>query len=162
MADDQPDPDEPVEQPETDLNADEHDREVTIAEGRTDNDEEDDEDSPDDDAGDAGKFRAPRPESFERLMLSPHNAAVIGRMILHYPARDVDLWLDGDAALRLLTMYRNRREGDLGDRLDPVNTDANNAFVVLDLDDPPLAMSWLPGVPARRPRTALDPTVEPA
>ena len=34
-----------------------------------------------------------------------------------------------------------------------------NAFVVLDLDDPPLTMSWLPGLPTRRPRTAIDPMV---
>lgn len=123
----------------------------------TENDTASPDDDAEDDVNDEGGDE--RPRMHERLTLSPRNAAVIGQVTLHYAARDVVVYLDGDAAMRLLTMYRNRREGIYGDQLDPYDTDARNAFVVLDLDDPPLTVSWLPGVPTRRPRTAIDPTV---
>jgi hypothetical protein len=95
----------------------------------------------------------PRP-----LSLAARNLTTLGQLTLHYPSRDVTVLLDGDAALRLLTMFSQRREGGLADPLDPEMSEAAAGWVVLDLDEP-LAMSWLPGLPGKRPRTSIDPAV---
>ncbi len=90
--------------------------------------------------------------------VSVHNIGVIGQLVLHYPERDVTVMLDGDAAMRMLTMFAQRRERGLADVLDPDTSSAASGWVVLDLLEP-LAMSWLPGLPAKRPRTAFDPVI---
>lgn len=86
------------------------------------------------------------------------NRAVLGQLVLHYPVRDVTVLLDGEAAIRVLTMFARRREGGFGDVLNPLMSSGASGWVVLDLQEP-LAMSWLPGLPARAPRTAVDPAV---
>jgi hypothetical protein len=98
----------------------------------------------------------PRP-----LSVAARNLSTLGQLTLHYPSRDVTVLLDGDAALRLLTMFSQRREGGLADVLDPDTSDATAGWVVLDLDEP-LAMSWLPGLRGKRPRTAIDPAISAA
>jgi hypothetical protein len=92
------------------------------------------------------------------LSIAARNLTTLGQLSVHYPARTVDFLLDGDAALRLLTMFAQRREGGLADVLDPDTSDATAGWVVLDLGEP-LAMSWMPGLPSKRPRTAIDPAV---
>lgn len=123
----------------------------------------DDKGGMEDDSADAGDADEDDGESRswqqERVTFSASNAAVVGQMLLHYEARDVAVWLDGDAAVRLMAMFRDRREGIYGDKINVFRSDANNAFVMLDLYDPPLAMSWVPGLPRLKPRTAIDPAV---
>jgi hypothetical protein len=97
----------------------------------------------------------PRPRP---LSVAARNLTVLGQLTLHYPSRDVTVLLDGDAAMRVLTMFSQRREGGLADLVDPELSEAAAGWVVLDLDEP-LAMSWLPGLPGKRPRTAVDPAV---
>lgn len=84
------------------------------------------------------------------------NALVFGRLVLHYESRDVTLILDGASALRLLAMFAQRRSSGLDDRIDPATSSALSGWVVLDVLEP-LAMSWEPGLPQPRPRTAIDP-----
>lgn len=120
----------------------------------TDTDGPDEEDVEGPDPVDAGP--EPRP-----LSLAARNLLTVGQLTLHYPSRDVTVWLDGDAALRLLTMFALRREGGLADPLDPETSEADAGWVVLDLDEP-LAMSWTPGLPRKRPRTAVDPAISAA
>lgn len=93
----------------------------------------------------------------DRLVMSADNARVVGRVVIHYPQRDVTVLVDGDAAMRLLWMYE-RQNFDLGDWLSPAFSSAENAWVVLDLEQP-LAVSWYPGLGERRSRVALDPEV---
>lgn len=89
-------------------------------------------------------------------LLREVNRAVGGELILHYPARDVTLTIDGDAAIRLLTMFARRNDDRWGDALDPERSLALAGWVVLDLRQP-LAMTWVPGVPTPAPRTVVDP-----
>lgn len=93
-----------------------------------------------------------------RMMLSTRNAAVAGVLRVHFEARDVDFVLDGDAAMRFLQMYRERREGALGDFLDARVSRAQDAWIVLDVREP-LAATWIPGLPREKARTAIDPAV---
>jgi hypothetical protein len=99
------------------------------------------------------------PQYTRRVMLSARNASVLGQMFVSYPSRDVVLVMDGDAALRLLRIFQNRSEGGLEDRLDAATSSAHDGWVVLDAIEQPMAMSWLPGLPGKRPRTAIDPVV---
>lgn len=91
----------------------------------------------------------------ERTIISADNMAIPGYVTLHYPERDVRVLLDGDAAVRLLRMFRQRYEAGLSDVLD-AESSALAGWLVLDLAEP-LAMSWLPVL--RAPRTAIDPAV---
>lgn len=86
------------------------------------------------------------------------NRRVIGTLTLHYSTRDVRVPMDGDSAMRLLTMFRQRRDGGHGDEIS-TQSFAGNGWLVLDLSEP-LAMSWWPQMPPT-PRTALDPIVWP-
>ncbi len=93
-----------------------------------------------------------------RRVCSDRNAEVIGMLTLHYPARDVEVFLDGDSAVRLLTIFKRRHEGELADPLNPYLSSADAGWVVADLlQAPPLAMSWMPGLPTLHQRTAMDP-----
>lgn len=109
-------------------------------------------DAPDDRPAAAHAATAPQ------AALRIQNMATVGQLTLHYAERDVTVLLDGDAAVRLLTMFARRAERGLADRLDPERSRAANGWVVLDLQEP-LAMSWLPGLPSRPPRTAVDPAL---
>lgn len=96
--------------------------------------------------------------SDEQEPVSPRtvNRVVVDTLTLHYPARDVSLPLDGDAALRVLTMFWRRRRGPHADRLDPETSSALSGWLVLDLDEP-LAVSWYPVLGSPSTRTAIDP-----
>ena len=99
-----------------------------------------------------------------RLTLSALNAAQIGTLVLHFAARDVTVVVDGDAALRLLEIYRHRGDkrtvGQFADRFNPASSSAVCGWVVTDLaTDDLLAVSWIPGVPSKPPRVAIDPAV---
>ena len=117
-----------------------------------DHDESDDED---DDLADGSDNLPPWGP---RRVFSHRNAGVIGVLSLHYPARTVDVFLDGDSALRMLSMFKRRHEGNLADGLDPYTSSAHAGWLVADLfDKPPMAMSWMPGLPSRVQHTAIDP-----
>lgn len=84
------------------------------------------------------------------------NRATWGRLILHYPARDVAVPLDGSTAMRVLQMFAERRSDWTGDRFDWTSS-AMNGWFVYDSTEP-IAMSWephLPGMEGRR--TVIDP-----
>ena len=98
-------------------------------------------------SGEAG----PRPS----LRAGPFGGMVLGELVLHYPSRDVVLAMDGASAMRIMTIYARRGRASLGDEIGPGSSPAH-AWFVLDAEEA-LAMSWLPGLPARRPRTAIDP-----
>ena len=85
------------------------------------------------------------------------NKKILGQVTLHYPERDVKVFVDGDCAIRLLVMFRERKHQDWVDFLGPYTSSAENGWLVLDLAQP-LAMSYLP-LGARDPRTAIDPAV---
>lgn len=82
--------------------------------------------------------------------------ALLGQLVAHYENRDVTFVVDGETALRLLTMFARRSELSLADRIDPYVSSAASMWLVLDIHEP-LAMTWLPGLPATRRRTAVDP-----
>ena len=84
------------------------------------------------------------------------NRLVAGVLTLHYPERDVKTALDGDSALRLLTMFARRREDGLADHLDPDESTARAGWLVLDLAEV-RAMSWWPVTGSKPPRTVIDP-----
>lgn len=84
------------------------------------------------------------------------NQMMLGELVVHYPSRDVRFIVDGDAGMRVLTMFRERQEKGLADRLHAQVSSARAGWVVLDLSEP-LAMTWLPGLPRPVPRTAVDP-----
>ena len=99
-----------------------------------------------------------------RLTLSAVNAARLGTLVLHFAARDVTVLVDGDAALRLLEIYRQRGQRSAVEQyaegLDPVNSSAEVGWVVTDpASDDLLAVSWIPGLPSKPPRVAVDPDV---
>lgn len=100
-----------------------------------------------------------RPVQVRLSTMRSINARIIGTVVLHYAPRDVHVTLDGASAMRLLTAFRQRREGKFGDDLTP-NSPAYSGWFVLDLEEP-LAMSWMPADP-RAMRTAIDPAVESA
>lgn len=85
------------------------------------------------------------------------NMKLCGLLTLHYPARDVKLIVDGDAALRILSMFHQRSDKRWTDHLDPRWSSAASGWVVLDLGEP-LAMSYMP-MSEPRERTVVDPLV---
>ncbi|OIQ85807.1 hypothetical protein GALL_323560 [mine drainage metagenome] len=85
------------------------------------------------------------------------NMKLCGLLTLHYPARDVKLIVDGDAALRILSMFHQRSDKRWTDHLDPRWSSAASGWVVLDLGEP-LAMSYMP-MSEPRERTVVDPQV---
>ena len=99
-----------------------------------------------------------------RLTLSAINAARLGTLVLHFAARDVTVLIDGDAAMRLLEIYRQRGQSSAVEQyaegLDPANSSASVGWVVTDpASDDLLAVSWIPGLPSKPPRVAVDPEV---
>ena len=99
-----------------------------------------------------------------RLTLSAINAARLGTLVLHFAARDVTVLIDGDAAMRLLEIYRQRGQSSAVEQyaegLDPANSSASVGWVVTDpASDDLLAVSWIPGLPSKPPRVAVDPDV---
>lgn len=83
------------------------------------------------------------------------NMGINGVATIHYPARDVQVSVDGDSAMRLLSMFQSRSDARWKDYLDPRWAQANSGWLVLDLSEP-LAISYAPaGTPTDR--TAIDP-----
>ena len=80
---------------------------------------------------------------------------VLGHLVLHCPSRDIVLPMDGASAMRIMTIYALRGRVSLGDHIGP-GSSPEDAWFVLDVEEA-VAMSWLPGLPSRRPRTAIDP-----
>jgi len=112
--------------------------------------------SEDADAEEAEGFGSPlRDEDMDRSSARVVNQWVPGVVVLHYPSRDVRVPLDGDSALRLLTMFSRRQSQRFADLLDPDESSATSAWLVLDVEEP-LAMSWLPSS-GQSARTAIDP-----
>lgn len=83
------------------------------------------------------------------------NMTLSGVLTLHYPARDVRVIVDGDAAMRLLAMFRARSDEHWKDSVDPRWSSAASGWLVLDLPEL-LAMSYAP-LERQRERTAIDP-----
>ncbi len=126
-------------------------------------------DSPEEEAE---QSRSPRPGAMDREKILDEearrqkdevetvqetNRKRLGQITLHYPARDVKVLLDGDSAIRLLTMFRERDEGHWSDYLNPFISSAERGWLVMDLTEP-LAISYLPlGDQAKR--TSIDPAV---
>ena len=86
------------------------------------------------------------------------NRVLVGSLVLHYEARDVQVVLDGDSALRVLTAFARRDDRGLSDAIDPSTSSAFSGWFVADLDQPP-AISWIPGLGGQRRRTVIDPPV---
>ena len=116
------------------------------------------EDSSDNPAEDPPPDEEPHAPTAPRttFVASQANRDEIGRLTLHFASRDVDVLADGDAAMRIMAAHRRRRHHGLGDILDPTFSSAGTAWITLDPDEP-LAISWLPGLPGKRPRMAIDP-----
>lgn len=116
--------------------------------------------------------RPPRPDAAEWLRLmdtverrqkgevettEETNRKRLGQITLHYPARDVKVLLDGDSAIRVLTMFRERAEGHWSDDINPLISSAERGWLVMDLTEP-LAISYLP-LGDQTKRTSIDPAV---
>lgn len=95
-------------------------------------------------------------EPLPRVALEVSNEQVIGRLVLHFPERDVALLLDGASALRTLEMVRLRRGAGLADVIDVFGSPAHHSWFVFNPGEP-LAASWIPGVPRERAGVAVDP-----
>jgi hypothetical protein len=95
-------------------------------------------------------------EGREGFSVRTVNGALVGRLTLHYPSRDVTLGVDGEAAIRILTMFWRRQPGSHADQLDPETSSALSAWIVMDLGEP-LAVSWCPVLGSLPTRTAIDP-----
>lgn len=85
------------------------------------------------------------------------NRQTAGRLSLHYPAREIELIVDGDAALRLLSMW-NRSTHDLADDPDPARAYAGFGWAGIDLSSV-LVATWTPGLGDSTERVVVDPVV---
>lgn len=101
------------------------------------------------DGGDRMEWATP-PE-----LVRDHNRAEIGRLVLHFDHRDVEVLLDGDTGIRALDAIR-RLDTTGGDRLSVYTATAENIWFVFHPSDV-LAATWIPGVPRRQVGIALDP-----
>jgi len=116
-----------------------------------DGEDEDNEDEP-------VKVALGRADAERRAAVPMANQTVVGSLILHYEARDVQVVLDGNSALRVLTAFARRDDRGLSDPIDPFSSSAFSGWFVADLDQP-LAISWIPGLAGQRRRTVIDPPV---
>lgn len=117
----------------------------------------DDEESTEDETAnlDEEQEDAHLPTAGDVLMIREINMGLAGVLSLHYPARDVRIPVDGDSAMRILTMFKTRSDVRWKDDLDPRWSSAAFGWLVLDLQQL-LAMSYYPQTPQRE-RTAIDP-----
>lgn len=99
-----------------------------------------------------------RADAERRTAVRMGNQVLVGSLVLHYEARDVQVVLDGDSALRVLTAFARRDDRGLSDPIDPSTSSAFSGWFVADLDQP-LAISWIPGLGGQRRRTVIDPPV---
>jgi hypothetical protein len=105
--------------------------------------------------GTKGNEGEDHPEERGRCLIRQLNQDFLGVLTVHFPERDVKLIFDGDSALRLLTMFKDRTDRKWKDQLDPTTSLAHSGWCVLDLRLP-LAISWAP-IGSEPPRTAIDP-----
>ncbi len=117
------------------------DNEENVEDGPTNRDEEDED--------------LQHPNAEDVLTIREINMGLVGLLSLHYPARDVRIPVDGDSAMRILTMFKTRSDARWKDDLDPRWSSAASGWVVLDLQQL-LAMSYYPQTPPLE-RTAIDP-----
>jgi hypothetical protein len=108
-----------------------------------------------DDAGPEDDESEHNPELDHRSLIQLINQGQLGLLVLHFPQRDVRLAFDGDSALRVLTMFKDRTDRKWKDQLNPTSSSALSGWCVLDLRLP-LAISWMP-IGDEPPRTAIDP-----
>jgi hypothetical protein len=108
-----------------------------------------------DDSGPEGDESEHNPEVHQRSLIQLMNQGQLGLLVLHFPERDVKLVFDGDSALRVLTMFKDRTDRKWKDQLNPTSSSALSGWCVLDLRLP-LAISWMP-MGDEPPRTAIDP-----
>lgn len=137
-----------------------HEREESeeLATQTTENSDHDDDDHDDDADGGFGE-QAVGGVPGATFSRRHRNQRVVGELVVHYPQRDVPVVLDGEAAMRLMAIFGGADKAALADVLDPLRSPAENGWFLLDTAEP-LAMTWLPGLPGPRQRTAIDP--EPA
>lgn len=108
------------------------------------------------------KVAEPDPSSVdEPLSIDALNAITFGRLVVHYPARDVDLFMDGSTAERVLAVFSGRSpKSVLQDVLVPGASSMANMWATFDIEGP-LAISWLPGIrSATSRRMTVDPPAE--
>jgi hypothetical protein len=156
--DEMPNVDEPTTEPAEDANLDVESPPVeALDEDEEANDAGDEENDPDDSQertrDDRGLYRPYLDNSLTTQRLI--NMQQLGIVILHYPHRDVRVPFDGDSALRLLTMFRDRTDKYWQDELNPHKSSAKTGWLVLDLNEV-LCISWLPSTEPDA-RTAIDP-----
>lgn len=97
------------------------------------------------------------PEIAEKVRAAVEaNRSTLGTLTLHLEGRDINVSMDGDAALRLLKMFELRDGQALVDHLNPFRFHAAAGWFVLDLDEVK-AMSWIPGSVLEPRRTTVDP-----
>ena len=130
-----------------DLNQDDSSNDVAGEEGERTEDETANRDEEEEDTHE--------PSGQDILLIREMNMGLSGLLSLHYPARDVRIPVDGDCAMRMLTMFKTRTDARWHDDLDPRWSSAASGWVVLDLEQL-LAMSYYPQRP-QGDRTALDP-----
>ena len=114
----------------------------------------------DDDAGAA----APPPrdplspkQRLQSLMdrIRSDNRNRIGTLVLHAPLRDIEVTVDGDAALRAIAVFAGSPE--YHDPLTPELASAGNGWLGIDFSQL-IGVTWLPVSGDRRPgRMTLDP-----
>jgi hypothetical protein len=108
-----------------------------------------------DDSGPEDDESEHNPEVHHRSLIQLINQGQLGLLVLHFRERDVKLVFDGDSALRVLTMFKDRTDRKWKDQLNPTSSSALSGWCVLDLRLP-LAISWMP-IGDEPPRTAIDP-----
>lgn len=91
----------------------------------------------------------------EPMTQRDRNRLVYGRVVVHFPERDVEFVLDGDAALRLMAIHARRDRPWMDDRLRPESSKAANLWISLDVQRA-LAMTWIPTLKERS-LTTIDP-----
>jgi hypothetical protein len=85
------------------------------------------------------------------------NALVRGRVVLHYPSRDVTFDdVDGDAAMRILSLCAGTVGAQEMDDLHPMLSSARALWMVFD-ERSPLAVTWTPHPLATRTKATIDP-----
>lgn len=96
-------------------------------------------------------------ESFEHLERNPSRP---GRLVLHYPARDVTVEMDGATATRVLAVHAGVSTRKAMERpLLPMLANMASAWVSIDLESV-LAVSWTPSAgPDNGCRITVDPNM---
>lgn len=117
-------------------------------------------DTVDETATDSGAQRRPAEEAADRLRaaidrIRSQNRARLGTLTLHTRQRDIELTVDGDAALRAIATFAGKP--GYQDELTPEMDSSWNGWVGIDFDQL-VAISWSPVGGDRRPgRSTIDP-----